>query len=97
MLSTLYADLDRVVGSKIQVAGWTIYSALIWSLKLSMLYFYTRLTVRCSVKYSKFSILTFAERTRSTVPYSDIHRIRLGHWHLRRHHDCGLRRLSTLQ
>ncbi|KAJ4118949.1 hypothetical protein NW768_010691 [Fusarium equiseti] len=34
----------RVVGSKIQVAGWTIYSALIWSLKLSMLYFYTRLT-----------------------------------------------------
>ncbi|UZP38647.1 hypothetical protein NXS19_006463 [Fusarium pseudograminearum] len=34
----------RVIGSKIQVAGWTIYSALIWSLKLSMLYFYTRLT-----------------------------------------------------
>ena len=52
MFPTLYADLDRVVGSKIQVAGWTIYSALIWSLKLSMLYFYTRLTVRFSVKYS---------------------------------------------
>ncbi|KAM0233907.1 hypothetical protein ACHAPO_006778 [Fusarium lateritium] len=34
----------RVIGSKIQVAGWAIYSALIWSLKLSMLYFYTRLT-----------------------------------------------------
>ncbi|KAM0559927.1 hypothetical protein ACHAPJ_003877 [Fusarium lateritium] len=34
----------RIIGSKIQVAGWTIYSALIWSLKLSMLYFYTRLT-----------------------------------------------------
>ncbi|KAK7421592.1 hypothetical protein QQX98_002059 [Neonectria punicea] len=34
----------RVIGSKIQVAGWTTYSALIWSLKLSMLFFYTRLT-----------------------------------------------------
>ncbi|KAF5020483.1 hypothetical protein F66182_7493 [Fusarium sp. NRRL 66182] len=34
----------RVTGSKIQVAGWTIYSALMWSLKLSMLFFYTRLT-----------------------------------------------------
>ncbi|KAF7550891.1 hypothetical protein G7Z17_g5398 [Cylindrodendrum hubeiense] len=34
----------RVIGSKIQVAGWAIYSALIWSLKLSMLFFYTRLT-----------------------------------------------------
>ncbi|OGM47934.1 hypothetical protein ABOM_002713 [Aspergillus bombycis] len=34
----------RVIGSKIQVAGWTTYSALIWSLKLSMLAFYVRLT-----------------------------------------------------
>ncbi|RSL91806.1 hypothetical protein CEP51_000009 [Fusarium floridanum] len=34
----------RIIGSKIQVAGWTIYSALIWCLKLSMLFFYTRLT-----------------------------------------------------
>lgn len=33
----------RVVGSKIQVAGWTIYSCLIWTLKLSMLFFYVRL------------------------------------------------------
>ncbi|KAB8075252.1 hypothetical protein BDV29DRAFT_172331 [Aspergillus leporis] len=33
----------RVIGSKIQVAGWTTYSALIWSLKLSMLAFYVRL------------------------------------------------------
>ncbi|KAJ8195365.1 hypothetical protein LV164_002207 [Aspergillus fumigatus] len=35
-----------VVGSKIQVAGWTTYSVLMWSLKLSMLAFYLRLTVR---------------------------------------------------
>ncbi|KAF5863367.1 hypothetical protein ETB97_010247 [Aspergillus alliaceus] len=35
---------ERVIGSKIQVAGWTTYSALIWSLKLSMLAFYIRLT-----------------------------------------------------
>jgi len=35
---------DRVIGSKIQVAGWTTYAALIWSLKLSMLAFYIQLT-----------------------------------------------------
>lgn len=35
-----------MLGSKLQVAGWTIYCALIWSLKLSMLCFYIRLTVR---------------------------------------------------
>lgn len=36
---------SRIIGSKIQVAGWTVYSALIWALKLSMLAFYVRLTV----------------------------------------------------
>ncbi|KAH6972115.1 hypothetical protein BKA56DRAFT_593736 [Ilyonectria sp. MPI-CAGE-AT-0026] len=41
----------RVLGSKIQVAGWTIYSALIWSLKLSLLYFYTRLTDGVGERY----------------------------------------------
>ncbi|KEZ42842.1 hypothetical protein SAPIO_CDS5268 [Scedosporium apiospermum] len=34
----------RVLGSKIQVAGWTTYSALLWSLKMAMLVFYIRLT-----------------------------------------------------
>ncbi|KAI6785006.1 uncharacterized protein J7T54_008100 [Emericellopsis cladophorae] len=34
----------RVLGSQIQVAGWTVYSCLIWALKLSMLAFFTRLT-----------------------------------------------------
>ncbi|RAL03335.1 uncharacterized protein BO80DRAFT_350386 [Aspergillus ibericus CBS 121593] len=33
----------RVIGSKIQIAGWATYTALINSLKLSMLAFYTRL------------------------------------------------------
>ncbi|CAG8898017.1 unnamed protein product [Penicillium egyptiacum] len=33
----------RVIGSKIQIAGWTTYSALINALKLSMLAFYVRL------------------------------------------------------
>ncbi|KAJ5574054.1 uncharacterized protein N7459_008481 [Penicillium hispanicum] len=36
--------LTRVVGSKIQVAGWVTYMALIASLKLSMMAFYVRLT-----------------------------------------------------
>ncbi|KAJ5091129.1 hypothetical protein NUU61_005999 [Penicillium alfredii] len=33
----------RVLGSKIQIAGWTTYSAMIASIKLSMLAFYVRL------------------------------------------------------
>ncbi|KAF6525528.1 hypothetical protein HZS61_011323 [Fusarium oxysporum f. sp. conglutinans] len=41
----------RVIGSKIQVAGWAIYSALIWTLKLSMLFFYTRLTDGLGQRY----------------------------------------------
>lgn len=35
----------RVLGSQIQVAGWTVYSCLIATLKLSMLVFFLRLTV----------------------------------------------------
>jgi len=35
----------REAGSKIQVAGWSSYSTLITALKLSMLFFYLRLTV----------------------------------------------------
>ncbi|KAI1499255.1 hypothetical protein F5X99DRAFT_420060 [Biscogniauxia marginata] len=34
----------RVTGSKIQLAGWSTYSALLWSLKASLLVFYIRLT-----------------------------------------------------
>ncbi|CAK7212667.1 hypothetical protein SCUCBS95973_001541 [Sporothrix curviconia] len=35
---------DRVMGSKIQVAGWTTYICLIFVLRLCMLFFYRRLT-----------------------------------------------------
>lgn len=35
----------RVVGSQIQVAGWSCYSTLMVVLKLAMLFFYLRLTV----------------------------------------------------
>lgn len=43
---TLTEVVDRIIGSKIQIAGWATYTALISSLKLSMLVFYTRLMVR---------------------------------------------------
>ena len=36
----------RVIGSKIQVAGWSVYSTLMMVLKFAMLFFYLRLTVR---------------------------------------------------
>ncbi|KAF4465344.1 integral membrane PTH11 [Fusarium albosuccineum] len=42
----------RVIGSKIQVAGWTTYSALMWSLKMSMLFFYIRLTDGLGRRYT---------------------------------------------
>ncbi|EPE02831.1 hypothetical protein F503_01572 [Ophiostoma piceae UAMH 11346] len=35
---------DRVLGSKIQVVGWTMYIILIYFLRLCMLFFYNRLT-----------------------------------------------------
>ncbi|KAK9771944.1 hypothetical protein SCAR479_11425 [Seiridium cardinale] len=41
----------RVLGSKIQVAGWACYSVLIGLLKLSMLTFYIRLTDGLSRRY----------------------------------------------
>ncbi|KAL2864979.1 uncharacterized protein BJX67DRAFT_383200 [Aspergillus lucknowensis] len=41
----------RVLGSKIQVAGWTTYSVLMCALKLSILSFYIRLTDKLSSRY----------------------------------------------
>ena len=38
-------DLLRIIGSKIQVAGWTVYTILICALKISVLFFYLQLTV----------------------------------------------------
>ncbi|KAK4124673.1 hypothetical protein N657DRAFT_572064 [Parathielavia appendiculata] len=41
----------RVLGSKIQIAGWSTYSVLLWSLKLSLLIFYRRLTTGVGTQY----------------------------------------------
>ncbi|KAI0517021.1 hypothetical protein F5B22DRAFT_605914 [Xylaria bambusicola] len=42
----------RVIGCKIQLAGWSTYSALLWSLKVSLLVFYIRLTRGLNRNYS---------------------------------------------
>ncbi|KAI1424340.1 hypothetical protein F5Y12DRAFT_462697 [Xylaria sp. FL1777] len=42
---------NRVIGSKIQLAGWSVYSALMCFLKLSMLVFYIRLTQGLGRRY----------------------------------------------
>ncbi|KAI2622725.1 hypothetical protein GGS26DRAFT_242269 [Hypomontagnella submonticulosa] len=41
----------RVIGSKIQLAGWSSYSVLLWSLKASLLVFYMRLTAGLKRSY----------------------------------------------
>ncbi|KAI1082567.1 hypothetical protein F5B20DRAFT_578236 [Whalleya microplaca] len=41
----------RVIGSQIQLAGWSSYSVLLWSLKASLLVFYMRLTEGLSRSY----------------------------------------------
>jgi hypothetical protein len=35
----------RVGGSKVQVAGWTVYMSVLWCIKASLCTFYARLTV----------------------------------------------------
>ncbi|KAK4230343.1 hypothetical protein QBC38DRAFT_469286 [Podospora fimiseda] len=51
-LSPLDPEWDmRVIGSKIQVAGWTSYSTLMAVLKFAMLFFYLRLTNGLGSKY----------------------------------------------
>jgi hypothetical protein len=35
---------DRVLGSKIQVFGWTLYAASLWCIKACVAIFYSRLT-----------------------------------------------------
>lgn len=63
-------DVNRVIGSKIQVAGWTTYSLLIGFLKLSVLAFYIRLTVRVllstSIDVSTFAAADFLTRVDRT-------------------------------
>jgi len=35
---------DRVGGSKVQIVVWVVYTTLLWTLKICMLFFYSRLT-----------------------------------------------------
>jgi hypothetical protein len=51
----------RVIGSKVQVAGWSCYSTLMVVLKFAMLFFYLRLTVCCP-----FSALPLSPFSRTT-------------------------------
>jgi hypothetical protein len=43
---------SRVIGSKIQVAGWTVAGCMLWTLKLCVTFFYLRLTVRMHASFS---------------------------------------------
>ncbi|KAI1453954.1 hypothetical protein F4805DRAFT_340068 [Annulohypoxylon moriforme] len=43
-LNAIYSHIDRVIGSKIQLIGWSTYTVLLWALKTSYLFFYLRLT-----------------------------------------------------
>ncbi|OAA73380.1 hypothetical protein ISF_00281 [Cordyceps fumosorosea ARSEF 2679] len=50
----------RVIGSKIQVAGWTTYGTVLWLYKTCMLIFYTRLTSGLHKSYKKQIYFGFA-------------------------------------
>jgi hypothetical protein len=39
---------DRVLGSKIQVIGWTLYATSLWCIKVCVAVFYSRLTCVCT-------------------------------------------------
>ncbi|KAK7985533.1 hypothetical protein PG988_003155 [Apiospora saccharicola] len=58
-LNSMEYDL-RVFGSKVQVAGWTIYGCLICSLKLAVLFFYIRLTEGIGPWFRKRILAGFA-------------------------------------
>lgn len=48
----------RIIGSKIQVAGWTVATCMLWTLKLCVSFFYLRLTVRMFATYVEKVLLT---------------------------------------
>ncbi|KAL6701621.1 hypothetical protein J3F84DRAFT_355343 [Trichoderma pleuroticola] len=50
----------RVLGSKIQIAGWSTYSTLLWTLKASLLIFYIRLTDGLATHYRVRIYIGFA-------------------------------------
>ena len=78
MKKQIIDSLSRILGSKIQIAGWTTYSLLLWSLKASLLVFYIRLTVRAADKYEfgTKQLTVFIGRPRANV--SDPHLYRFG-------------------
>jgi hypothetical protein len=41
----LYEHKHRVLGSKLQITGYSLYAVLLWSLKAAMCNFYLRLAV----------------------------------------------------
>ncbi|KAL7897229.1 hypothetical protein HDV64DRAFT_286132 [Trichoderma sp. TUCIM 5745] len=50
----------RMIGSKIQLAGWSTYSTLLWTLKASLLVFYIRLTEGLAPHYRVRIYIGFA-------------------------------------
>ncbi|KAI0205200.1 hypothetical protein F4808DRAFT_473276 [Astrocystis sublimbata] len=50
----------RVIGCKIQLSGWSTYSALLWTLKASLLVFYIRLTAGLGRTYLRRIYIGFA-------------------------------------
>lgn len=50
----------RVTGCKIQISGWSAYSALLWTLKASLLVFYIRLTAGLGRSYVHRVYIGFA-------------------------------------
>ncbi|KAI1273574.1 hypothetical protein F5Y07DRAFT_411278 [Xylaria sp. FL0933] len=50
----------RVIGSKIQLVGWSTYSVLLWALKASLLCFYIRLVARLPRSFYKLIYIGFS-------------------------------------
>lgn len=61
-MTSLLILLLSILGSKIQLAGWTTYGTLLWTLKGSLLVFYTRLTVSHNLTTLPSYVLTIRYR-----------------------------------
>jgi hypothetical protein len=73
----------RVIGSKIQLSGWSVYSVLLWSLKAAWLVFYLRLTVRlcCLWEESNTSLIYALGGPWPQLSHSHLYRLRVrGHY-----------------
>jgi hypothetical protein len=86
----------RTKGSIIQLAGWSSYSLVLWTLKASWLFFYLRLTV-CGPDYTCSGFTdTHLGGTESPVQDANLRRLLLGHRHLGRRHTEPPSRLSPV-